>query len=78
VNARATPLANAQALGFQPFGQAGPGGDLPDAEAIVAGMRAAGYRLDAVAPYAGPGATTHGAPEQFVAALRWFSGKSRR
>lgn len=78
VNARATPLANAQALGFQPFGQAGPGGDLGDAEAIVAGMRAAGYRLDAVSPYAGPGSTTHGAPEQFLAALRWFSGKARR
>lgn len=78
VNARATPQANAQALGFQPFGQAGPGGDLADAEAIVAGMRAAGYRLDAVSPYAGPGSTTHGATEQFLAALRWFSGKARR
>lgn len=78
VNARATPLANAQALGFRPFGQAGPGGDLADAEAIVGGMRAAGYRLDAVSPYAGPGSTTHGAPEQFLAALRWFSGKARR
>lgn len=78
VNARATPLANAQALGFQPFGQAGPGGDLADATAIVDGMRASGYRLDAVAPYAGPGSTTHGSPEQLLAALRWFSGKSRR
>lgn len=78
VNARATPQANATRLGFRPFGQAGPGGALPDAEAIVAGMRAAGYQLDPVAPYAGPGATTHGSPEQFLAALRWFPGKARR
>ncbi len=78
VNASATPSANATALGFAPFGNAGPGGDFANANAIVAGMRSAGYRIADPAPYDGPGAGTHGDSEQFIAALRWFVGRSRR
>lgn len=77
VNACDTPERTATVLGFAPWGQAGPGGDFVDASCITDGMRTAGYRLDAVAPYAGPGAGTHGDTNQFIAALSWFSGKSR-
>ncbi len=77
VNAAASPRASAAELGFAPWGNAGPGGDFADANAIVAGMRAAGYRIEEPAPYNGAGSGTHGAPEQFVAALRWFVGRSR-
>jgi hypothetical protein len=77
VNDRAAPAADAAALGFAPWGNAAPGGDQPDADAIVAGMAAAGYRLPAQAPYAGPGADTHGDPRQFVAAMQFFADKAR-
>lgn len=77
VNARATPTLTATELGFAPYGNAGPGGDWPDANAIVSGMEAAGYRCPAPAPYDGPGSGTHGSSEQFVAAMQWFPGKTR-
>jgi len=77
VNAQSTPAQSAAELGFAPWGNAGPGGDYPDANAIVAGMQSAGYRLPADAPYSGAGAGTHGSTEQFLAAMAFFSGKSR-
>jgi hypothetical protein len=77
VNASATPTLATSELGFAPYGNAGPGGDWPDANAIVNGMVAAGYRCPAPAPYDGAGSGTHGSTEQFLAALSWFAGKSR-
>lgn len=77
VNARATPSVDAAALGFVPWGNAGPGGDQPDADAIVEGMRWAGWSLPADAPYSGAGADTHGSPEQFLAAVDFFADKAR-
>ena len=53
-------------------------GDFPDANAIVDGMAAAGYRIEEPAPYDGPGADQHGSPDQFIAALQWFPGRSRQ
>jgi hypothetical protein len=41
-------------------------------------MKAAGYRLPADAPYSGPGSTSHGSTQQFLAALAFFKGKSRQ
>jgi len=78
VNASDAPTQTAAQLGFAPWGQAGPGGDMTDAAAIVAGMQAAGYRLPSPAPYAGPGSGMHGSLEQLVAAIGWFPGKTRR
>lgn len=78
VNTSATPTLDAATLGFAPFGNAGPGGDYPDADAIVAGMDAAGYRTPDPAPYDGAGSGTHGDPNQFIAALQWFPGKTRQ
>lgn len=71
------PAQSATELGFAPWGQVGPGGALALATAIADNLRAAGYRTDAVTPYAGAGATTHGSPQQFIAALSWLDGKSR-
>jgi hypothetical protein len=78
VNAAAAPAQGADALGFAPYGNAGPGGDHADAEAIVSAMAAAGYRTPAPAPYDGPGADVHGDPDQFIAAVQWFAGKTRQ
>lgn len=78
VNTTDTPGAKAAALGFAPWGQAGPGGDLTDASSIVMAMMTAGYRLPSPAPYNGAGSTTHGDPNQFVAAISWFPGKTRK
>ncbi len=78
VNNPDTPGSTAAQLGFAPWGQVGPGGDTPDADTIVAGMQAAGYRLPNPAPYAGPGSTTHGDPNQFIAAIQFFPGKTRQ
>jgi hypothetical protein len=77
VNSSATPALDAEALCFAPYGNAGPGGDWPDANALVEGMRTAGYRVPPPAPYDGPGCDTHGSPDQFMAALGWFVGKTR-
>lgn len=77
VNADDSPAKTAAALGFAPWGQVGPGGDFGDANAIVAAMQTAGYRLPNPAPYAGPGAGTHGDPSQFIAAVSFFPGKTR-
>jgi hypothetical protein len=78
VNYADTPGQSADELGFAPWGNAGPGGDFPDANAIVSGMRSAGYRLPSDAPYSGAGSDTHGSTEQFLAACEFFVGKSRR
>ena len=78
VNATDTPAQNASALGFAPNGQAGPGGDVPDATSIVTAMKNAGYILPSPAPYAGAGSGTHGDPNQFIAAISFFPGKSRK
>jgi hypothetical protein len=78
VNAAANPTQTAAQLGFAPWGNVGPGGDFSDANTIVNGMQAAGYRLPADAPYSGPGANTHGSTEQFLAAVQFFDGKSRQ
>ncbi|MCX7703898.1 MAG: PKD domain-containing protein [Planctomycetota bacterium] len=78
VNCSATPKKTATQLGFAPWGNAGPGGDYYDANIIVNGMKNAGYRLPADAPYSGPGSGTHGSPDQFIAALQFFPGKSRQ
>jgi hypothetical protein len=77
VNASAVPTLTAAELGFAPYGNAGPGGDYPDANVIVNGMIEAGYRCPAPAPYDGPGCGTHGSTEQFLAAMQWFPGKTR-
>ena len=77
VNDRATPGRTAAELGFTPWGNAGPGGDTPDANAIVDGMRTAGYDLPADAPYSGSGSTTHGSTDQFLAAVDFFADKAR-
>jgi len=78
VNCSYTPQKTSSQLGFAPHGNAGPGGDWPDANAIVNGMSAAGYRLPADAPYSGAGSGSHGDPNQFIAALGFFPGKSRK
>ncbi|MCA9671481.1 MAG: hypothetical protein KC503_38050 [Myxococcales bacterium] len=78
VNASATPAKSAAQLGFSPWGNAGPGGALATATAIVNGMKSAGYRLPADAPYSGSGSTQHGNPQQFIAALQFFRDKSRQ
>ncbi|TET33820.1 MAG: hypothetical protein E3J72_15875 [Planctomycetota bacterium] len=78
VNASATPAKTAADLGFAPHGNAGPGGAYAAANAIVEGMRNAGYRLPSDAPYSGPGSSVHGGTDQFVAAMQWFAGKSRQ
>jgi hypothetical protein len=71
------PKKKASELGFKPHGNSGPGGNFPAARAIVAGMKEAGYRLPKDAPYSGPGAGVHGDQQQFIAALKFFPGKSR-
>lgn len=77
VTAADAPGKNATALGFAPHGQSGPGGDVEDATAIVTAMKNAGYRVPTPAPYAGAGSTQHGNPQQFIAALTFFSDKNR-
>jgi len=77
VNASDSPGDDAAMLGFHPWGQAGPGGDFVDANTIVAAMMSAGYRLPSPAPYDGAGSGSHGDPNQFVAALSFFPGKTR-
>ena len=78
VNQVDTPGSTATTLGFAPWGQVGPGGETQIADAIVAGMQTAGYRLPNPAPYAGSGSGTHGDPNQFIAAVAFFVGKSRQ
>ena len=78
VNATASPSQTATNLGFAPWGQVGPGGQFATANSIVSSMQAAGYRLPNPAPYAGNGAGTHGDPNQFIAAVSWFPGKTRQ
>lgn len=71
------PKLAASAVGFAPYGNAGPGGDMPFAKALVDAMKGAGYRTPPPAPYDGPGAGIHGDMTQFMAALKWFVGKTR-
>jgi len=77
VNAAADPTLDAAALGFAPWGNAGPGGAFTHAEAIVAGMSGGDYRLPDDAPYSGSGADTHGSVDQFLAAVDFFADKRR-
>ncbi len=77
INAVGGPAKTAAQLGFAPWGQVGPGGQQASATQIVANMQAAGYQLPNPAPYAGPGATKHGDPQQFIAAMSWLPGKHR-
>lgn len=77
VNATASPSKTASQLGFAPWGQVGPGGQLTLATQIVNGMRQAGYRLPDPAPYQGPGYQQHGNIDQFISALSWFQGRTR-
>jgi poly(3-hydroxybutyrate) depolymerase len=77
VNNADAPAQPASAIGFAPWGQVGPGGETAIADQIVQAMQSAGYRLPSPAPYNGPGAGTHGDPNQFIAAVGWFPGKSR-
>lgn len=77
VNARSTPSLTTAQLGFEPWGNAGPGGDEADANAIVDGMRTAGWQLPADAPYSGAGSDTHGSSQQFLAAVEFFADKKR-
>lgn len=78
VNTRGEPALTSDALGFAPWGNVGPGGDWPDANAIVGAMDAAGYRLPADAPYSGAGSDTHGSSQQFLAAVGFFADKVRQ
>jgi hypothetical protein len=78
VNANDKPAQTAAQLGFAPWGQVGPGGDFGDANIIGNAMKAAGYRTPNPCPYAGAGSGTHGDPNQFIAALQFFPGKSRQ
>ncbi len=78
VNASDGPAQTSAQVGFQPWGQVGPGGDFTDANAIVTAMTNAGYRLPNPAPYNGTGSGTHGDPNQFIAAVSFFPGKSRK
>lgn len=78
VNTVDRPGQSAAQLGFAPWGQVGPGGQQATAQAIVSGMRSAGYRLPDPAPYAGPGSNQHGNRQQLIEALRFFPGKSRQ
>jgi hypothetical protein len=78
INNLDTPGQTATQLGVAPWGQVGPGGQTDMARAIVDGLRTAGYRRPAPAPYPGPGANQHGAPQQFYEALRFFPGKTRQ
>ncbi|TET35324.1 MAG: hypothetical protein E3J72_11400 [Planctomycetota bacterium] len=78
VNCSDTPGKTASELGFEPWGNAGPGGDWPDANTIVDGMRNAGYRLPDDAPYSGPGCDVHGSQEQLLEAIKFFPGKNRQ
>jgi hypothetical protein len=78
VNASGGPTLTAAQLGFQPYGNSGPGGDWPDANAIVSAMQAADYRTPPPAPYNGSGSGQHGHPDQFIAAMQWFPGKTRQ
>jgi len=78
VNASDAPAQTASQIAFAPWGQVGPGGDFTDANAIVSAMQTAGYRLPNPAPYNGSGAGTHGDPNQFIAAVSFFPGKTRK
>jgi hypothetical protein len=78
VNNNDKPGQTAAQLGFAPWGQVGPGGDFGDANIIASGMKAAGYRTPNPCPYSGAGSGTHGDPNQFLAALQFFPGKSRQ
>lgn len=78
VNATGAPAQDTATLGFQPWGNSGPGGQFATADAIVAAMTTAGYRIEQPAPYDGPGSGTHGDPNQFLAGLQWFPGRTRQ
>jgi hypothetical protein len=72
------PGQTAAQLGFEPWGQVGPGGLFAQAQQVVGSMRTAGYRLPDPAPYDGPGSAQHGAGDQFIAAMKFLVGKTRQ
>ena len=72
------PAKTAAQIGFQPWGSAGPGGNVGAAQAVVAAMESAGYRLPTPKYYDGPGYDMHGSSQQGLASLMFFGGKSRR
>ena len=78
VNATDAPAQTSAQISFQPWGQVGPGGDFTDASSIIAAMKTAGYRVPTPAPYDGTGSGTHGDPNQFIAAVSFFPGKTRK
>lgn len=78
INAADSPVDNAAQLGFHPWGQVGPGGQLATAGQVILAMQGANYRVPSPAPYDGPGAGQHGSPDQFIAAVSWFPGKTRQ
>jgi hypothetical protein len=73
-----SPANTASELGFEPWGNVGPGGKVSIAQQVVQLMRDAGYRLPDDAPYSGAGSGTHGDSNQFRAALAFFPGKTRQ
>jgi hypothetical protein len=77
INVSVDPELTADDMGFEPYGNCGPGGEFVGCNHVVGAMQAAGYRTPPPAPYDGPGAGTHGDINQFIAALSWFAGKSR-
>jgi len=72
------PAQTSSELGFEPWGNVGPGGQTGIAQAVVQDMRDAGYRLPDDAPYSGPGSNEHGNITQMEAALSFFVGKTRQ
>ena len=77
VDAQAATAQPARALGFAPWGNVGPGGDAPDASAIVAAMQGAGWQTPPDSPYSGSGSTSFGSEQQFLAAVGFFFDKAR-
>jgi hypothetical protein len=78
VTAPDSPQQTAMQIGFAPWGQSGPGGQVAIATQIVGGMQTAGYRVPNPAPYDGPGYDTHGDLNQLQAAFSFFAGKTRQ
>jgi poly(3-hydroxybutyrate) depolymerase len=78
VTAPDSPQQTAAQIGFAPWGQSGPGGQVAIATQIVSGMQAAGYRVPNPAPYDGTGYDTHGDLTQLQAAFSFFAGKTRQ
>ncbi len=77
VDAQAASVEPARELGFAPWGNVGPGGNVADADVIVSAMRGAGWQTPTDAPYAGSGSASFGSEQQFLAAVGFFYDKGR-